>query len=372
MAEISGAMPEGAHGGNIYKASKLYGIERGKFLDYSANINPLGLPYSLKELLKEELDNLVNYPDPECTELRQEISGYLGVGEDCVIIGNGASEVVFLLFDLLRLRRVLVPAPTFTEYAKAAQAYGTEVEYFELKEEENFRLDVSRLLSNMGAGIDAVFLCNPNNPTSTLVSKPDLLELLKHAAKRNIFVFIDEAFIEMTPDANQNSMVEFLSGYKNLFIVRAFTKIFAIPGLRLGYGLGDRELVKKMWERKLPWSVNSLACSMGKVLRTEKDYMEKTRAWIREEKQWFYNELRKLGKFKVFEPQTNFMLLKILVDGLNAPKLKHSMAVKGVLIRDAGNFKFLNDKFFRIAIKDRESNIRFLRVLNEVLEEIES
>lgn len=361
-----------AHGGNIYAASRVYGIGQGDFLDYSANINPFGMPDNLKETLIAEIENLVNYPDPECTGLKDEISRYLDIHEDSIIIGNGASEIIFLLFDILRLRKVLMPAPTFIEYAKAAETYGAEVEYFELKEEEDFRLDINKLLLKLADDIDTVFLCNPNNPTSTLVSKPDLLELIKYASERDVFVFIDEAFIELTPDANKNSMVGVLGEYSNLFIIRAFTKIFAIPGLRLGYGLGDSEVVKQMWKRKLPWSVNSLACSMGKVLSDERDYMERTCAWIREEKEWFYNELRKIDIFKVFQPQTNFILIKILDEEFNAPKLRHSMAKKGVLIRDASNFMFLNEKFFRIAIKDRESNIKFLRVLNEVLEEIES
>jgi threonine-phosphate decarboxylase len=367
MAYRNEKMPENVHGGNIYKASKYYSIGQNDFLDYSANINPLGLPERLKEILIEGIDGVVNYPDPECTELKREISEYLGVSENGIIAGNGASEVIFLLFDVLRIRKVLIPAPTFIEYAKAAQTYGAQVEYFQLKEDNDFRLDVNQLASKINGDVDAVFLCNPNNPTSALVGKEDLFELVKYASKRDIYVIIDEAFIELTPDSNNNSMVDYLKEYKNLFIVRAFTKLFAIPGLRLGYGLGDSKIISRMWERKLPWSVNSLACSMGRVFNEEKEYMDSTSKWIREEKDWLYSRLREMNIFKVYEPQTNFILVKILDERLNAAKLRHHMAQRGVLIRDASNFKFLDDKYFRVAVKDRDRNIRFLRVLNEVI-----
>jgi threonine-phosphate decarboxylase len=345
----------------------MYGIRKEDFLDYSANINPLGLPQNLREILISNLDNLVNYPDTECTELKQDISRYLKVDEDRIIVGNGASEVIFLLFEVLRPKKVLIPSPTFAEYSKAAVRCGADIEYFPLKEEDNFIPDREDLFSKLQAGVDALFLCNPNNPTSTLLTKSSLLEIIEYSSRRNVFVIIDEAFIELTAEANENSMAEVLSRFNNLFIIRAFTKLFAIPGLRLGYGLGGVETVKKMWEIKMPWSVNSLACSVGPVLEDKTGYMKKTREWIKEELEWFYDELVKIPGLKVFKPNTNFILLKILEEGLNVKILKDKMASKGILIRDASNFKFLNEKFFRIAIKDRERNTVFLRTLKEVM-----
>jgi len=358
------------HGGNIYEASEKFGIDKKNILDYSANINPLGLPESMKEIIASSIENLVNYPDPYCNDLKAEISRYLNIGEENIIVGNGASEIIFLFFDTLHLRKVLMPAPTFSEYARAARGFNIEIDYFELREDESFRLNVDRLVSHMGNGVDALLLCNPNNPTSTLSAKEDILGLLEFARRNGIFVIIDEAFIELTVGSNENSMVEALAKFDNLFIIRAFTKVFAIPGLRLGYGLGSKTLIRKMWERKQPWSVNSLACSMGKLLAEESDYLARTRQWLEEETEWFYNELNRIPGLKVFKPQTNFVLIKILVDGFNSVKLRSEMAYKGILIRDAGNFMFLNDKFVRLAIKDRKSNVRLLSVLSETLKEL--
>ena len=357
------------HGGDIYKASKLYGIKKTDFLDYSANINPLGLPEDLRELLISNIEGLINYPDPDCVELKTEISKYLKIDENSIIIGNGASEIIFLLFDVLRPRKVLIPAPTFSEYAHAAHSFGIDVKYFELKEVTNFKLDIQSLINQLfeDKDIDTIFLCNPNNPTSLLATKVDLLYLIEQAEKKGINIIIDEAFIELTLDANENSVVNYVKEFSNLFIIRAFTKLFAIPGLRLGYGIGNPDLTKRMWERKIPWSVNALACGIGSVFADKTGYLKRTASWLQEELGWFYNELKSIAGLKVFKPNTNFVLIKLMNEQMSSGKLKELMAVKGILIRDAANFKFLNDRFIRIAVKERENNIKFLKSLKEVL-----
>ena len=359
------------HGGNIYKASEIYGFEKDAFLDYSANINPLGIPEALKKIIFADLDNISKYPDPYCTSLRSDISEYLKISEDNIIIGNGASEVIFLLFDVLKPKRVVIPAPSFSEYAKAVKSCGAEIKYFQIKEADGFRLNVDELLESIEEEDDCVILCNPNNPTSKLVPKPDLLRLLKESGQKGLNVIIDEAFIELTEAGSSNSMLEFIKEYPNLFIIRAFTKLFAIPGLRLGYGIGNYELVREMWEKKTPWSVNSLASSVGEFLKTSEDYLNRTSEWLIREKEWFYNELKKIIGLKVFKPETNFVLIKITDNHITSEFLREALARKGVLIRNAANFMFLDNKFFRVAVKDRERNMKFLKLLWEVMEKEE-
>lgn len=354
------------HGGDIYIASKEYGYKIEDIMDYSANINPLGVPQGLKEKIIASIDQLVNYPDPDCTVLKEAISQYLKISEENIIVGNGASEIIFLLFEVLAPKKVMIPAPSFSEYAQAAARNGAEVSYFRLKEEQDFKLDIQELMQQMTEEVDAIILCNPNNPTSTLVSREDLLNLLEHASKKNIQLIVDEAFIELTDGANANSMIEYMKENDNLFVVRAFTKLFAIPGLRLGYGVGNVKTIKRLWEKKLPWSVNGLACCVGEYLGESSNYLEKTKTWITQEKLWFYKELQELEGMKVYKPETNFILLKLLDKGMNSWKLKEQLAQKGLLIRDASNFVFLNDRFIRVAIKDRQSNIKFLRTFTEI------
>ncbi|MCX7923570.1 MAG: threonine-phosphate decarboxylase CobD [Clostridia bacterium] len=360
-------LKQNAHGGNIYKASKNLGIGIQDILDFSANINPLGLPPGLKEAIFSSIEALANYPDPDYSSLKAGIAGYLNIPEDTIIVGNGASEVIFLLMEALKPKKVLIPAPTFSEYSRAAERCGADIEYFELREEENFVLDINELKHKIDEGVEAVFICNPNNPTSTVLKKNKIFEILEYTYEREMLIIVDEAFIELTVDSSNNSMVEYLSKYKNLFIIRAFTKLFAIPGLRLGYGLGHYDVINKMWNLKTPWSVNSLACCVGEILHGIEPYLQETTRWLAEEKSWLYSELRAIPKLKVFEPQTNFILIKLEENDLNVTKLRELMETRGILIRDASNFKYLNDKFFRVAIKDRGSNIKFLKELSEIM-----
>ncbi len=356
------------HGGNIYNAAKLYGMKKEDILDYSANINPLGLPPGLKGLLVGEIDNLVNYPDPWCSTLRERIAEYVDITTDSVIVGNGASEVILLLLEMLKPKKVLIPAPSFSEYARAAYRSGIGVEYLPMKEENGFMPDLPEIKKRLdNCSCDAVFICNPNNPTSVLLNISELTSLVEFASVKGANIIIDEAFIELTPGGNSNSMVRAVKEYPNLFIVRAFTKLFAIPGLRLGYGIGNSRLVKGMWETKLPWSVNSFACSMGELLSGEKEYLMETARWIEVELKWFYNELSAIPGLKVFEPSTNFVLVKLEGFSLDSGELCEKMAKRGILLRDASNFAFLDKRFFRAAVKDRQNNLRFLKVLKEVL-----
>ncbi len=357
------------HGGNIYKAIKDYGLWPDSILDFSANINPLGIPEELKDIIKSKVDSLKDYPDPECLSLREAISGYLNIGVDKIIPGNGASEIIFLLFEVMKLKKVLIPAPSFAEYTAAAERYGTLIDYFRLEEDEGFQLNVDRLIESTGEDVEAVMLCNPNNPTSTLISRESLVRLIEHMNKKGVYVIVDEAFIELTGAGNNNSVCDFIEKYNNLFIIRAFTKIFSIPGLRLGYGLGSTEIIKRMWERKLPWSVNTFACSMGDVLANGREYFTRTSDWLIAEKKRFFEELSQLKELKVFEPQTNFILIKILNENFNSAKLKDIMGSRGILIRDASNFKFLDERYIRVAIKDKESNRKLKDLLGTVLKE---
>lgn len=359
-----------AHGGNIYKYKRNNRCGgNGEFLDYSANINPLGVPESLKQMIISRLDEIVYYPDPDCMELKENISKYLGVDTNRIFTANGAAEVIFILFDVLRPRKVLIPAPTFSEYGKAAEIAGVGVIYFERKEANGFNLDMEEFYgSAVEEGADAVLLCNPNNPTSTLITRDDMEGFIDKCNKAGIDVIVDEAFIELTEGVN-NSIVDLVDSYDKLFIIRAFTKYFAMPGLRLGYGVGCTGIIEKMEEKKVPWSVNTFACHAGKLLHTESGYIKKTAAWLKEEKEWLYEQLREIDIFKVFYPKTNFMLVKILVEGLEAGELRNRLLEKGILIRHAGNFKFLDNRFFRVAVKDRDSNIKFMKAIKEVAKE---
>lgn len=354
------------HGGDLYKTATKYGIRQGDLLDFSSNINPLGLSLNLRTALVAGIDDLVNYPDPECTDLREALSEYTGVPKEAIIAGNGASELIYLLMEVLCPKKILMPAPCFAEYSKAAHACGAQVRYYRLKEKDDFRLDMLDFVQEIAEDIDTVLMCNPNNPTSVLITKGELHKLLEYTDRKGIRVIMDEAFIELTVGGCNNSVVGYMQQYKNLFVIRAFTKIFAIPGLRLGYALGDVQFIQQMWERKLPWSVNTLACSVGRSLTQDHAYLKATADWLSEEKDWLYSQLKAIESFKVYTPDSNFILIKLRNMDVKSSQLKVEMIQRGILIRDASNFMFLDDTYVRVAIKDRKSNGALIQELMDI------
>lgn len=348
------------HGGNLYQIAKQFGINQKDIIDFSANINPLGIPPELKTQILSGLDELIHYPDPECSVLKEDLSGYLNVPKCTILPGNGASEVLYLWLNALRPRNVLLAAPCFSEYARAAALYGANVHYIILEEQDGFKLHVDKLLKAMdeqaGGEADALVLCNPNNPTAALLSHDALKAIIEHAQRRNIKVLIDEAFIELTIGGNSNSIVKWVSRYDNLFVMRALTKILAIPGLRLGYLVGHAAVLHRMKQYQIPWSVNALAQKAGRVIKEADGFLNATQQWLSTEKSRLFDALTEISGFKVFSPQTNFILIKIIKEGMNAESLQHKMLQHGILIRNAGNFYSLTDRFIRVAVKDQVSN----------------
>lgn len=351
------------HGGNIYKFQR---EGKNNILDYSSNINPLGVPKKFMDIAKESFDKLVNYPDPYYIELRKKIAEFNSINMDNIIVGNGATEILFLYMRALKPKKVLVLAPCFAEYERALKSVSAKIEYFELKESNNFYPDIEKLKKKIEDNdYDLLLFCNPNNPTGQFINLEDMEKIMRVCENKNTRVFIDEAFIEFIENWKEKTLSSFKN--KNIFIMRAFTKFFAIPGLRLGYGIAfDENILKKMWEEKEPWTVNTFANLAGLTMFDDKGYIEETEKWISEEKKFIYRKLSELKYIKAYKTECNFILIKLF--NISSSALREKMIEKNILIRDASNFKFLNESFVRLAIKDRNSNLRMLESLKEVLE----
>ena len=382
------------HGGNIYKVFREKNIK--EILDYSSNINPYGIPESLKKRITENLEVLERYPDPDYVELRQKLANLNKVNLSDIILGNGATEIIFLFMKVINPKKILIVSPTFGEYERAVKAtervedssilgnsnkkkydeksFGKqkiEIEYFELKESDDFKLNIGNLKNELENKYDLLIICNPNNPTGKFLKLAQTEEILKECNKYDTKLFIDEAFIEFLADGMKESIINTEENKKNLFVTRAFTKFFAIPGLRLGYGMYfDKELEKKISEKKEPWSVNNFAEMAGLTVLDDAEYIEKTLKWIAEEKIYMYEKLNKISGMKVYETEVNFITGKIdeklFSEGVNVKILREKMFEQGILIRDASNFKFLDERFFRLAIKDRASNERVIEAMKEI------
>lgn len=351
------------HGGNIYRLQR---EGKGEILDYSSNINPLGVPEILKKAINENFLALERYPDINYVELRESIGDYNNIDSENIVVGNGATEVLFLFVKALNPKKVLIVSPTFAEYERALKNTGAEIDYFELKEEENFILNKEKFILK-AKKYELVVICNPNNPTGKFISKEIINEINLELIKSETKLFIDECFIEFISNWKEKSAAEFCS--ENIFILRALTKFFALPGLRLGYGICfDKKIIEKINEMREPWSINGFADLAGKIILKDENYIAKTEKWIEEEREWFTNSLKEIEKekkIKVYKTETNFILIKL--NSMTSQIFKEKMTEKNILVRDASNFKFLNNFYIRLAIKDREKNQKVINAVKEVL-----
>ena len=351
------------HGGNIYKLQR-----KGKkdILDYSSNINPLGVPESLKKAVSENFSVLTRYPDINYTELRESIGKYNNIESENIIAGNGATEVLFLYIKALKPKKVLIVAPTFAEYERAVKNAECEIDFFELKEEDNFILNKDEFIQK-AKNYNLAVICNPNNPTGKFISKEIIFEINENLKKSGTKLFIDECFIEFISGWKEKTSALFKS--ENIFILRALTKFFALPGLRLGYGICfDKKIIEKINEIREPWSVNGFADLAGKVILNDIEYIKNTEKWILEERKYFTDSLKEIEenkKIKIYETETNFILIKLLE--MTSEEFKSRMEERNILVRNASNFKFLDNSFIRLAIKDREKNKKVIEAIREVL-----
>lgn len=360
------------HGGQIYNEEG----KAEKFLDFSANINPLGLSESVLEALQENLRGVVNYPDANQAELKNAISRRYNVPVECLILLNGAAEFFYLYFRVLRPKKVLIPVPSFSEYERAARSANCEVEYFFLREEDNFQLNTEKIVER-AKGVRAkeqkalgtstlplkpypltLILGRPNNPTGNLIS----IDAVKKIAEV-VPVVLDESFIDFLEVESAKSFAG-----KNLVVVQSLTKIFALPGLRLGFAVAEKNLAEKLNAAKDVWNVNFLAQKAGVAALTDEKFLADTRTWLEVEKKIFVTQLKKLP-VKVFEPTVNFVLFKVESEKIAIEILKQLRAEK-ILLRSCANFVGLDGRFLRTAIKSRAENILLLNKLQKIFEVI--
>jgi len=362
------------HGGNLREAAENYNISAERIIDFSSNINPLGFPPEIKKIIIKDIDSIIDgachYPDPECKLLKDVLSANLGVKTSSLLIGNGSNELIYLLVRVLAPRRVLIPVPSFSEYERAAVSAGAKCRFLSFKidreSSSEFNLKVDKVLQNID-GVDLVFICNPNNPTGLLLHKDEIEYLVKKCEERNVFVIIDEAFIDFVEGSEDVTMIGAAIKNKNVAVLRSMTKFFVIAGLRLGYLVGNSKLVKKISESQPTWSVNYLAQLVGKELIKNYDFTRKSKEYILEQRAIFFKSLGKVDWLKPYEPSANFILCKIKDSRITAGELnRHCLEKEKMLIRDCSNFRGLDDYFFRVAVKKHSENKKLIHCLAHI------
>lgn len=361
-------MSTNIHGGDLDIISRNYNIPKDKIINFAGNVNPLGLPHSVKEIITKNADSVINYPDVSYIDLRRAISEYTGVNPKNIMVGNGSTELISLFIKTVAPKMSIVISPAYSEYLKEIKKAGSEYTLLPLEEEQSFHLNIDNL--NITENTDLIVLCNPNNPTGSYLSIDEIEQILIKCKNNNTFLMIDETYVEFSEPAQHVSAMPLIEKYDNLFIIRGTSKFFACPGLRLGYGAcSNEEFKNKINEGKDPWSVNTLAALAGEVMFTDREFINNTIKLINSEREYVFKELSKIKDLKLFKTQSNFILAKILRKYITSSYVFEQMIKEQLLIRDAKDFPYLNDSFIRFCILDRESNNKLIEKMKFIFKQ---
>lgn len=350
------------HGGNIYQPAP----DGGPWLDFSANINPLGLPESIRQALAAHLDAVVHYPDPAGTALRQTLEGAYGVPGGTILLGNGAAELFYLYMHTFRPQRVLLPVPSFSEYERAARAVGAVIGYEYLKEDDDFAFPWEGLRRACGQ-VDCIVIGNPNNPTGTLATADEVLALAEVGARKGTDILVDESFLDFLPSDEAYSVLDQAGDRDNLFVIRSMTKFYALPGLRLGFGVTSPLRRGLMEGHKDGWNVNVLAQYAGVAGLRDRAYQQASRQLVQKEKDWLYEQMTALPGLHVYRPCVNFIFWRLTGEGKRTADLADALRADGILIRDCTNYPGLTAAYGRNAVRPRFENERFVEKMREKL-----
>ena len=355
------------HGGEVLDAAGKSGLEREEILDFSSSVNPLGPSKLALKAAKNSFKEIPAYPDSNSNTLRMAIaSNFPQLTKNNIIAGNGSTELMYLFADTFMRKgdKALIPAPTFGEYESAIRKTGENPHFVRLDKDFNF--DSTTIKKEMKYA-KIVFLCNPNNPTSLLIPQNTLKGLIEEAMNQDTLVFLDEDFLEFVEEEKTLSLIGKINDYPNLFILRSFTKIFGLTGLRIGYGIASKEIVDLLLCAKIPWNVNCVAQAAAVAAFNDEEHLNVTRELIKKEKAYLLGELSKISGFKIYPPDANFFFVDTRKSGLKASRIAGKLLAQGILIRDCSSFHGLDPYYIRIAVKTHAENQKLVEALRQAV-----
>lgn len=322
----------------------------------------------MRDVILAHVDAVVNYPDPEARGLREAIASAYGVHEEEIVLGNGAAELFYCFFYTMRPKRVLLPVPSFSEYERAARAAGAEIRYIPLAKEQGFAFDLKSAAERLDDA-DAIVLCSPNNPTGRLLKRQELCAFLEEAEGRGVWVVMDESFLDFREDREEYTVRRLVKRYPHLFVVQSMTKFFALPGLRLGFGIIEPKMCRRLEAGKDVWNVNFLAQMAGIAALSDQEYQEETRSFIREEKGFLASELAKFSGVEVFAPSVNFIFFRLQQGTSFLQRILSALRKRGILLRDCSNYSGLDGAYLRTAVRSHAENEQLLGEMQKVWKE---
>lgn len=351
------------HGSDLEQIEAYYHIPKEEIVSFGANVNPLGLSEQLKKDLASHLDVITRYPDRDYRSLKKAISKYTGVSADHIVIGNGSTELISLLISTRTPKKALVLGPTYSEYARELSLNGGSMDFYNLKKEQDFQLDIDDFITTLKTDYQLAIICNPNNPTSSALTTSEMERILAACREYGIFVMIDETYVEFAPDIDTISAVSLTTKFDNFMILRGTSKFFCAPGLRLGYGIcGNLAFLERMNSIKNPWTINTLAALAGEAMFMDTDYIQTTKDYIQSERTRCIDILSKRDNLKIYPAYANFILVKLL-DGTTSFEMFERCIKSGLMIRDCASFHGLDGEFIRFCIQKKEDNDRLLNLL---------
>lgn len=355
------------HGGNIHEIAGQLGCLPADIIDMSSNVNPLGPPDGLLDFLKENLHAVTSLPEANAAGINHDFAKYHKLHIDTVLAGNGTTQFIYTLPRVLKSRRVLIIAPTYVDYADSCRMNGIPFEFLITEPADGFQIDLNKLERAL-AGVDTVFICNPNNPTGTIIP----IDSLKKLINRNpdIFFVVDESYLPFVPNYNRLSLIGNRS--ENLIVLNSMSKIFGIPGLRIGFVIASKETIRKILNYYLPWSVNSLAQGAVSYLmnhgKTVKKFIRLSQKYLNEERTRFLQIFTRTSNIIFFPGLTSFILGKL--SAMKAHEACEHLAEKRILIRNCENFEGLSDDYIRISLKTSDINRIAAEKLLQVIEHL--
>jgi threonine-phosphate decarboxylase len=356
------------HGGNVWELSEKHKIPVDQIIDFSISTNPLGAPEKAVESIRQHLNLIHHYPDPDHEWLLEALAKSAGVAPNNVVVGNGSTELIYLFNEVFLEDgyEAVIPVPTFNEYKAAIERFGGNTVFIKCDSAHNFKLNLEELENSITNKTRIIFLCNPNSPTGWLYEKADILQIIKFAADENVLVFVDEDYIDFVDDSKRYSMADYVNEYNNLFVLRSLTKFFGLAGVRIGFGVGSPDLVNVLKRVIMPWSVNSLAMFAAAEAVKDIEFIKKSRLLISKSKRQMLEMFKTVPWLKVYPSETNFLLIEIIRKDLTSTQLAEGLAKNGLLIRDCKDFDGLNNRFFRVTVRKPEENRKLVEQIKSL------
>lgn len=345
------------HGARLSESAEASGMREEEMLDFSVNLNPLGMP-EVKRILAKASKSISSYPDNRYSGFKKAAAERLKVSPENIVPGNGSAELIRLFAEAVLRRgdKVVIPSPTFGEYELQCKLFGASIEYIDYKNITKARIDDCK----------AVFLCNPNNPTGNLIKREEVLGFADRCASKEVFLFADEAFIELSNP--EESVAEHAASNDFLVVLRSLTKTFAVPGLRIGFAVASSNLTGILNSLRLPWNLNSIAAAVGEyLLKKDQNYLARSLELITKEREWLNSKLKAIRGFKPYPSDANFILVDLKEFALSSTELTERMLKHGIIIRECASFGLENH--VRIAVRKRAENKRLILAFSSAVSE---